>query len=224
MNSPKIYRLVDANPRFAPKNPGRLESAASPVHLARRVNAPVRVVERALQARLLSPVHNTTRAGDWPKTFMSDELNDFSREVAFSAIQRAIEFGADEVGASVALNSYLVNLDTQLPKVTEFSTIRSGATGRFERDEEERSTLATAAGTATKVAGAAALAGGAIYARGRFAAGAERADKLGLAKTAILGGRILKKDATAAVGAAGKATSAGLELLRRAKLAALTKR
>ncbi len=195
MNTAKhLQSLIDRH--AAPICVGKKESH-TPVTLSRRIGAPVSVCQQLVSRGILTPLHELYSGNtEGPLCFNSDDLNRVKREVALEIVARTVEQsnGTDDAIRFAAHHAL---------------------TRTFARPEEEKDPrLADRLGKAAAVVGTgAALAGGAAWLRGRLGAGANRAGKLGILKTAGLGGRLLKKDANGA-------TQSAVDLiksLRRAK-------
>jgi hypothetical protein len=170
--------------------------------LARRLGVSVAFARQAVSRKIFTPTNELCRGQvDGPLVYFADDLNAVRREILFCVAQKAIELGGDTNAAAHALNTHVKN-SVEL---------------HYGREEEDPSILPKVGKAVAVVGTGAALAGGAAYARGRLAAGAARAGSLGLVKTGLLGGRLLKKDASAAGAGA-------LDLLRRARAVSVAAR
>ncbi len=201
-----IAKIVEANPRFRPIRRGRRESH-NVESLAQRLFCSSEAARLLVARGVLKPKEFIGGRRD-VLSFSSDELNDVAREVAFSVVRRAVEFGGGEVAAATALDRHVQLFSTKPSgKVVEFAYPR--------RDDEPTvaDRAVNAAGTAAKVAGAF---GAASFVRGRLALGAKRADALGRTGTTLIGARRNGRDIGRAAAAVTGAASDGLEVLRRA--------
>lgn len=200
--SREIDRLSGGQPT------GKLESH-SVDSLCRRLLAPREVVLKLLGDGVLcsqGPVHANDETG--AHSFLSNDLNAVRSAVLAAICERVVEESDGEpaevtLAAGDAMRSHAAGFEKKLGTKAEFSRFPVGVVQLASPygQEEEPSTVARVAKAGAVLAGGAALVGGAGYLRGRLAAGANRAGMLGAAKTAGLGFRLLRKDATAGVGA-----------------------
>ena len=159
------------------------------------------------ELRAENPVHRNEPGGRY--TFLSNELNDIRRAALKAIVERTVEEGSDDpttvaFATGEALRAHVDSFKRKPGEVTEFAAFPPGLVqlDRYVRQEDdEPSTVSKIAKAGAVLAGGAALVGGASYLRGRLAAGPTRAGSLGVARTALLGLRKFRGDATAGVAA-----------------------
>ncbi len=220
MNKAAITSLLD---RHAPVTRSGRSESHSLTSLSRKLLVTPAVAQAMIDRGVLKPRAQVHRGSDELLSFFCEDVAVVRRLVALSVIARTIELcrgdaSAASIAAPAAVAAHVRQFEGK-PKVTELA----------QRPEDENPSILQKVGKAAAVVGGAALlGGGAALVRGRLAAGAAQAGKLGIAGTAALGGQLLRKDVGKAASAVGSvltnpATPDVIEILRRARAASLAR-